>query len=76
MLPCLPYWLIMAYEDYGLRVSSRDYKVEAGMDSSVVEVDEVSLNLQFFLKIGLKLMVDVIHNCTAAAGEGAIDLMM
>ena len=49
-----------------LRVPSGGDEVEAGMDTGVVEVDQVSLDLQLLLEVRLKLPVDVVHDGRAA----------
>ena len=36
------------------------------MDTGIVEVDQVSLDLQLLLQVRLKLPVDVVHNGRAA----------
>lgn len=45
---------------YDLRVPSGGDKVQAEVDACVVEGDQLSLDLQLFLKISLKLLVNVV----------------
>ena len=40
------------------------------MNSSVMKIHKVSLDLQFFCEVGLKLLVEVTYNRLAAGGKG------
>ena len=39
------------------------------MNSCVMKMHKVSLDLQFFCEVGLKLLVKVTYDCLAAGGE-------
>lgn len=48
-------------------MSSGCNEVQTGMDARVVITVQGALDLQFFLKVGLKLCVDELHNRFVAA---------
>lgn len=56
-----------------LRVSSWSNKVEAHVDACVVEMDEVSPDLQLLCQVLLKLLVDVCHH--SIGGVLLVDLV-
>ena len=39
------------------------------MNSCVMKMHKISLDLQFFCEVGLKLLVEVTYDCLAAGGK-------
>lgn len=53
------------------RVTSRSYKVEAGVDTSIMVTVETPLHFQFLLEVGLKLGIDVVYDGLVAGRREA-----
>ena len=51
------------------RVPGGGDEVEAGVDACVVGADQLPLDLQLLLEVGLELAVDVVHDRPAAVRE-------